>query len=86
MMVGEFGVGRTNAMKPSGWLCARCNLELLYYNIGFDDGYQCPSCLQILERHELKEQAVEMLRPAGPGPDVEKTSSCRSAVPPSTNS
>jgi len=38
-------------MRPSGWLCRKCGIELLYYNTGFDDGFQCPRCKVILENH-----------------------------------
>lgn len=41
-------------MKPSGWLCGYCRVELLKYDIGFDDGAQCPKCKMIYELHELR--------------------------------
>ena len=30
----------------------RCGGDWKYYNIGFDDGYQCQKCQQIVEVHE----------------------------------
>jgi len=46
-------------MKQSGWYCNNCEQELLYYNIGFDDGYQCPKCKRILESYQLKKEAIK---------------------------
>lgn len=46
-------------MKPSGWECRRCGEELLHYNIGFDDGYQCPNCKVIFEKHEVYTQDTD---------------------------
>jgi hypothetical protein len=31
-------------MEDTKWMCPRCEAVIQYYNIGFDDGYQCSKC------------------------------------------
>ena len=57
-------------MLKTDWLCRRCRQHLLYYDIGFDDGYQCPRCKRILEFHELKKEADKEPLTSPPTPPV----------------
>jgi len=41
-------------VTPIPYKCT-CGGTLYYYNIGFDDGYQCDRCKHIYEFHELEE-------------------------------
>jgi hypothetical protein len=57
-------------MTSTEWVCRKCLIPLMYYNIGFDDGYQCQQCKRILSYHELSAQADKAL----PSPDAEPLS------------
>lgn len=39
-------------MQSTPYKCT-CGGEIQYYNIGFDDGYQCMKCKHIYEHYEL---------------------------------
>jgi hypothetical protein len=59
-------------MLPSGYLCKFCKVEILYYNIGFDDGYQCPKCLHILENYGTAYLDKEAIKITEAQPQQEK--------------
>lgn len=33
----------------------RCGGRWKFYDIGFDDGYQCQRCMRIIETHEMRQ-------------------------------
>ena len=42
-------------MEDTKWFCL-CGGVMQYYNIGFDDGYQCKVCQSQADWHNLRER------------------------------